>query len=99
MAPTIGGIVKGGVIVPDELLPENAHVEIHVLGAVGEQPGRSVPPTQLSPAELRQMPRAQRQTVLAAAAELAEEDYRTNPELTGFDAFAEEGLAVCVGMP
>lgn len=36
------------------------------------------------------MPRAERQAVLAAAAALAEEDYRDNKELTGFDAFSEE---------
>jgi hypothetical protein len=43
-----------------------------------------------APAELRRMPREQRQAILAAAAELAEEDYRTDKELTGFDAFSEE---------
>ena len=42
--------------------------------------------------ELRQMPREQRQAILAAAAELAEEDYRTDKELTGFQAFSEEEL-------
>ena len=36
------------------------------------------------------MSREQRQTILAAAAELAEEDYRTDRELTGFEAFSEE---------
>ena len=38
------------------------------------------------------MPREQRQAVLAAAAEMAEEDYRTDRELTGFEAFSEEEL-------
>jgi len=36
------------------------------------------------------MSREQRQSILAAAAELAENDYRDDRELTGFDAFSEE---------
>ncbi len=36
------------------------------------------------------MPREQRQAILAAAAELAEPDYRSDKELTGFEAFSEE---------
>ena len=44
----------------------------------------------VSPSELRNMPREQRQAILAAAAEMAEEDYRSDRELTGFDAFSEE---------
>ena len=46
-----------------------------------------------TPAELRRMPREQRQAVLAAAAEMAEDDYRTVRELTGFEAFSEEELS------
>jgi hypothetical protein len=44
----------------------------------------------ISPKELRKMPREQRQAILAAAAEIAEEDYRSDRERTGFDAFIEE---------
>jgi hypothetical protein len=36
------------------------------------------------------MPREQRQAILAVAAEMAEQDYRWDRELTGFDAFSEE---------
>ena len=36
------------------------------------------------------MPRDQRQAILAAAAELAEEDYRSDKDLTGSEAFSEE---------
>ncbi len=36
------------------------------------------------------MPREARQAALAAAAVLAEEDYRNDKQLTGFDAFGEE---------
>jgi hypothetical protein len=43
-----------------------------------------------TPGELRTMPRAERQAILAAAAALAEADYCDDKELTGFDAFSEE---------
>jgi hypothetical protein len=83
---TITGVVTNGVIVPSSPLPEGSHVEIHVI------PGRSELAQRLTPGELRKLPREQRQAVLAAAAEMAEEDYRSDPELTGFDAFGEEEL-------
>ena len=38
------------------------------------------------------MPREERQAILAAAAAMAEPDYRDDKELTGFDAFSEEEL-------
>jgi hypothetical protein len=38
------------------------------------------------------MPREQQDAILAAVAELAEEDYRSDKELTGFEAFSEEEL-------
>ncbi len=85
MSSTITGVVRNGVIVPQAPLPEGAEVEIRLSEAPAAVAAR--PPT---PAELRRMPREQRQAVLAAAAELAEEDYRSDKELTGFDAFSEE---------
>ncbi|HTU90268.1 MAG TPA: hypothetical protein VMF69_09360 [Gemmataceae bacterium] len=42
------------------------------------------------PGELRKMPREQRLAILAAAAEMAEEDYCSDRELTDFAAFNEE---------
>jgi hypothetical protein len=81
MSTTITGIVTNGVVIPNSPLPEGAHVEILM---------PSAPPlgaARLTPAELRKMPREERQAVLAAAAAMAEEDYRTDKELTGFDAF------------
>ena len=86
MSSTIMGVVTNGVVVPNTPLPEGAQVEIHVKPSrpVGEAIAR---PT---PGELRRMSREQRQTILAAAAELAEEDYRTDREITGFEAFSEE---------
>jgi hypothetical protein len=38
------------------------------------------------------MPREQRQTILAAAAKMAEQDFHSDKELTGFEAFSEEDL-------
>ena len=63
-----------------------------VLQEGSEQPGEPGPGARLTPAELRSMPRDQRQAILAAAAALAEEDYRSDKELTGFEAFSEEEL-------
>jgi acyl-CoA reductase-like NAD-dependent aldehyde dehydrogenase len=43
-------------------------------------------------AELRKLPPDQRDAILQAAAALAEEEYRTNPELTAFEAFGKDDL-------
>jgi hypothetical protein len=87
MSITIAGIVKNGVVVPNTPLPEDAHIEIRQ----SETPP-TVPASRLTPTELRRMPREQRQVILAAAAEAAEQDYRPDKELTGFEAFSEEEL-------
>ena len=42
--------------------------------------------------ELRKLPPDQRHAILAAAAALAESDYRTNTQLTDFEAFGEDDL-------
>jgi hypothetical protein len=85
MSITFAGVVKNGVVVPDAPLPEGAQVEIRLNAGPTEAPtGRP------GPAQLRRMPREQRQAILAAAAEMAEQDYRSDKELTGFDAFSEE---------
>lgn len=42
--------------------------------------------------ELRKLPAQQRDVILAAAAALAEDLYRNNPELTDFEAFGEDDL-------
>jgi hypothetical protein len=101
MATTVWGVVKGGSVVPSSPLPEGAQVEIRVCEAPphvppGPQAGLPAEPgagpaARLTPAELRRMPREQRQAILAAAAELAERDYHSDKGLTGFEAFAEEG--------
>jgi len=84
----VAGFVKNGVIVPNSPLPEGAQVEIQLKPAPSEGPLDSSART--SPSELRKMPREQRQAILAAAAEMAEEDYRSDRELTGFEAFSEK---------
>ena len=88
MSITITGVVKNGVVVPMASLPEGAQVEIRL----SELPAEKAPvsASRLTPAELRRMPREQRQVILAAAAEMAEHDYRSDKELTGFEAFSEE---------
>lgn len=43
-------------------------------------------------AELRKLPPAERDAILESAADLAEEEYRNNPELTAFDAFGKDDL-------
>ncbi|MBW1677815.1 MAG: hypothetical protein JRJ79_14725 [Deltaproteobacteria bacterium] len=44
----------------------------------------------LSAAEVMKLPKRDRDRVLAEAAILAEKEYRANPALTDFDAFADE---------
>jgi hypothetical protein len=51
--------------------------------------GKPMPPWP-SPVELRKLPRHVQESILAASAEMAEEEYRTNTDLTDFEAFAEE---------
>jgi hypothetical protein len=88
MSNPITGVVTDGVIVPNSPLPDGARVEIHVIPNRPEiQPGALA---RYTPSQLRMMPREQRQAILAAAAALAEGDYRDDKELTGFDAFSEE---------
>jgi len=50
-------------------------------------------PPRLTASDLRRMPPAERDAVLEAAAELAEEDYRLNAELTDFEAYEVEEQA------
>jgi acyl-CoA reductase-like NAD-dependent aldehyde dehydrogenase len=43
-------------------------------------------------AELRKMSPEERDAILEAAATVAEEEYRKNPELTAFEAFGKDDL-------
>jgi hypothetical protein len=94
MAVIVAGLVKNGVVVPNVSLPEGAQVEIRLNERPTDVPSGGPPAEaiRLTPGELRKMPREQRQAILAAAAEMAEQDYRSDKELTGFEAFSEEEL-------
>jgi hypothetical protein len=87
MSTMIMGIVTNGLVVPATPLPEGTQVEIHMKA---EAPSNGDDAPAISPSEMRKLPREQRQAILAAAAELAAEDYANDKELTGFDAFSEE---------
>ncbi|GEM_PF-1455781 len=106
MTIAITGIVANGVVVPNAPLPDGAEVEIYMKPSPPDV--SPVVAAGLTTSELRRMPRELRQAVLAAAAEMAEQDYRVDKELTGFDAYREEELddddianaiAICVGAP
>jgi hypothetical protein len=86
MAITVPGVVSNGVVVPESPLPEGARVEIYL------QPALPAASPRLTPSELRKLPPEQQDAILAAAAALAAEDYRSDKELTGFEAFSEEEL-------
>lgn len=45
-----------------------------------------------TPTDMRRLTREQRQEIMGWGAELAEEEYRTNPELLCFEAFGEKDL-------
>jgi hypothetical protein len=45
-------------------------------------------------AELRKLPAAERDAILAEQAALLEDEYRNNPELTAFEAFGDKDLYV-----
>jgi mRNA interferase MazF len=84
MSTIITGVVTNGVVVPNSPLPDGARVELQI------NPSPAAPLAPYTQGELRKLPRQERQAILALAAALAEEDYRDDKELTGFDAFSEE---------
>jgi hypothetical protein len=88
MLNTITGVVMNGVVVPDSPLSEGERVEIRRQPHHAENSDAA--PVRFTLSELRKMSREQRQVILAAAAQMAEQDYRDDKELTGFDAFSEE---------
>ena len=80
-------VIRGPIDVPPEL-----QEEFDAWDRASAQALESVTADVLTPAELRRMSREQRQAILAAAAKLAEQDYHSDKELTGFEAFSEEEL-------
>ena len=56
------------------------------------EPVTTPPEVAWTPTELRKLPRVERNAILAQAAAKAEHEYRTNRELTDFEAFGEDDL-------
>jgi hypothetical protein len=48
--------------------------------------------TRMTAKELRRLPPAERDAILSSAAKNAETEYRTNRELTSFEAFGKDDL-------
>lgn len=46
----------------------------------------------MSAKELRALPSAERDAILVSAAQAADDEYRTNSELTAFEAFGRDDL-------
>jgi hypothetical protein len=86
MSNIVTGVVTNGVVVPASPLPEGAQVEVCLKS---ESP---LPPLAkfLTARELLKLPPEERDVYLAAQAADAEELYRTDKNLMGFDAFSEE---------
>lgn len=91
-----GRVMPGGVQLDAEIgemggrllsLASRWHTVEDLAGLTEESLLRRVRPT-----ELRRLTREQRQAITRRSAELAEEDYRTNRELLGFEAFGEKDL-------
>lgn len=81
--------VAEGIISPDEANRICAGCGTDALAVVREMEDSALSPTKLS-----RLPREQRLQALAEAAAQAEKEYRTNPELTDYDAFGEDDLHV-----
>jgi hypothetical protein len=85
MSITVAGLVKNGVVVHSAPLPEGALVE-----SVSRKGWRKLPSTARRHASCDGCRGSRDRPFLAAAAELAEPDYRSDNEFTGFEAFDEE---------
>ncbi len=78
--------VAEGIISPDEAN--------RICEGCGTDTVREVEGSAMSPTKLLRLPREQRVQVLAEAASKAEKEYRTNKELTEYNAFGENDLHV-----
>lgn len=65
---------------------------IRDLGQNKEVQGAGPSPKKWTAAELLKLSVEERDVILAAQAAAAEQEYRTNPELTGFEAFGKDDL-------
>ena len=77
--------------VPDLQPGQTVDVTIEVPEPVAEGP-QAQPTEHLTAIELLQLPREERDRILAAAVEDAADEYSKNPELTEFEAFGEDDL-------
>ncbi len=68
-------------------LADGEQVSIAIIRGRGQQP-----PARLTARELLRLPLEERNRILVEAAARAEKDYRTNPDLTGFDAYGQHDL-------
>jgi hypothetical protein len=67
---------------------------LHQLELKAPLPPEGDEPKRWTIAELRALPAAQRNAILAAQAALVEKDYRNDPDLTAFEAFGPDDLFV-----
>jgi hypothetical protein len=67
---------------------------IDALRSEGAPATPAPPPKRWTATELRKLPAAEREAILAHQAALLEDEYRNNPELTAFEAFGDEDLYV-----
>ena len=77
--------------VPDLRPGQTVEVTIEVPEIAAENP-QAPPRRRLTAIELLKLPREERDRILAAAAEDAADEYRTNPDLTELEAFGEDDL-------
>jgi len=61
-------------------------------GCTEQRPAPRAAGRRYTAVELMKLPREERNRILAAAAAEAAQEYRTNPDLTGFEAFGEDDL-------
>jgi hypothetical protein len=91
---TVEGTLKpDGTLELDEPLKLPAGrvvVVVHPLSSASP----SAPGRRWTATELRKLPPAQRDAILAEQAALLEDEYRHDPELTAFEAFGDEDLYV-----
>lgn len=92
---------KDAIVQPDgtialsvpELAPgQRVRVTIEPSGAADDDETGGTSDRPLTAVELLKLPRAERDRILARAAEEAAEAYRTDADLTDFEAFGEDDL-------
>lgn len=95
-----GPVTEQQIVEALHRVPPNRWAEVlHFIGSLQSSPtqekeslAEAISPERKrwTAAELRKLPPEQRDAILAEQAALLDEEYRTNPELTAFDAFGED---------